>query len=576
MEAYPACLPAYSLTQSIKYPENFKHFDYVNPSAPKRGMLKRSIVGHYDTFDLFSKNGFPAAGLDKVYDTLMTSSLDEPATQYGLLATCMEVASDGRAVVFELNKKAKFHDGRPVLAEDVAFTFNYIKKHAGPEIRHYFREVTDVEVLAKRKVKFVFKSIENKELPLMVGGLAIMPKHYWQEKSFQANPFEMPLGSGPYKIAHYQPGKYIRYERVKDYWAANHPTRLGMSNFDELRWDYYLNEDVAFEAFKSAGYDFRLENVAKRWVTGYPSELIKDGKIIKSEVPNHTPQGMQGIFFNSRRDMFKDRQVRQAIGMAFDFNWTNKQLLHEAYVQSKSYFNNSELAATKAMSQDEKNILKEFSALLPPGYMASMGKNELRFKTLREALMAADKQLNRAGWVIHNGRRVNKLTLKPMKFEIIIVLPAYERIMLPFKHNLKRLGIEANIRLIDSAQYVDRLRSFNYDLTVFSYPASLVPANELMGYWHSTSADLKGSQNIAGIKDPLIDVLIQKVVKAPTYATMKVYVRALDRLLFWQYYAIPQWYTNVSRIAYWDKFSMPNVRPIYGVGIETWWARKDA
>lgn len=574
LQAYATCLPAFSLTQSIKYPSGFKHFDYVNPLAPKGGMLKRAVVGHFDTFDLFPENGFPAIGLDEIYDTLMVSSLDEPATQYGLLATCMEVAPDGRAVVFELNDKAKFHDGRPVLAEDVAFTFDYIKTHAGPEVRHYFREVADVEVLAKRKVKFVFNTADNKELPAMVGGLAIMPKHYWQDKSFKKKPFQMPLGSGPYKIAHFQPGKYIRYERVKHYWAAHHPTRLGTANFDELRWDYYLNEAVSFEAFKSGGYDYRLENVAKRWAAGYPKELVETGKMKKSELVIQTPQGMQGIFFNGRRDMFKDRQVRQAIGMAFDFDWTNKQLLHEAYVQSKSYFNNSELAAPNVVSKEEMDILKRFSTLLPSGYMSSIEKDRPRFKSLREALIAADKQLNRAGWVIHDGRRVNKLTLKPMKFEILIVLPAYERVMLPFKHNLKRLGIEANVRLIDPAQYVDRLRVFNYDLTVFSYPASLVPGNELVSYWHSTSAELNGSRNVGGINDPLVDALITEVVEAPSYKAMKPYVRALDRLLFWQYYAIPQWYTNVSRIAYWDKFSMPSVKPLYAVGLNTWWAQK--
>lgn len=574
-QVFAECQYAISDYGTPKYGESFSHFSYVNPSAPKRGSMVQHAIGSFDTFNQFVSKGSPASGLNLLYDTLMTPSLDEPNTTYGLIAKCIDIAADKKSVVFDINPKAKFSDGTPVTSADVAFTFNLLMKDGSAVYKHYYHDVSHVEMLNDHQVKFFLKNADNRELPLILGQLPVFSKAFWSGKDFANSQFVIPVGSGPYTVSSYQPGKFILYKRNKDYWAANHPTRKGHFNFDIMRWDYYMTDTVAFEAFKSHEYDFRLENSSKLWATGYPKELIAPKKVTKKRLINRQPQGMQGFIFNTRKNIFNNRLVRIAIAKAFDFNWTNQNLFYSQYQRSYSYFNNSELAAPSTLSNSEKVVLNNLGKKLPAGFFEYPVKltNPNGPTEFRQALIEADQLLNQAGWVVTHGRRVNKLTGQPLKFEILIVMPAFERVVLPFKQNLKQLGIDVNVRLVDPSQYADRLRNFDFDMTVYTYAVGLNPGNELRSYWHSSSADIKGSQNLSGIKNPAVDALIMQIIKAENRDEMKQYVHALDRLLMWEFYLIPQWYMDAYRIAYWDKFLLPSVQPPYALGIETWWAK---
>ncbi|MEE2769825.1 MAG: extracellular solute-binding protein [Pseudomonadota bacterium] len=573
--AYADCVHAISKYGEPKYNKTFKHFSYANPNAPKGGKMVQHHIGSFDTFNQFVSKGTPAAGLGLLYDTLMVSSSDEPSSQYGLVAKCIEIADDNKSVIFELNPNAKFSDGSAIKPADVAFTFNLLMQYGAPSIRHYYQDVSHVEMLGDNRVKFYLNSSKNQELPKILGQLPVFSKSFWSGKDFESSQFEAPLSSGPYTISSYQPGKFIQYQRNDHYWAKDHPARKGLYNFDVMRWDYYMNDTVAFEAFKSHEYDFRQEVSSKLWVTGYPEELVKPTKIIKNRMINRQPQGMQGFIFNTRRHIFQDRAVRQAIATAFDFNWTNENLFYSQYQRSYSYFNNSELAAPVSLSGSEREILNGLNTKLPEAFFKSPRSRSypMNQQEFRAALIEADKQLTQAGWVISHGKRVNKLTRQPLEFEILIVMPAFERVILPFKQNLKQLGIDVKIRLVDPSQYVDRLRQFDFDMTVYTYAVGLTPGNELRDYWHSSTADIKGSQNLSGIKNSAVDTLITQIIQAKDRQSMKNHVHALDRVLMWEYYLIPQWYLDAYRVAYWDKFALPSVQPPYSLGIEAWWSK---
>lgn len=572
------CVPAISDYGEPKYSGSFSHFSYTNPNAPKGGKMVRHHIGSFDTFNQFVSRGTPAMGLDLLYDTLMVSSSDEAGSMYGLVAKCIDVAEDKKSVTFELNPDAKFNNGSKIRASDVAYTFNLLMQHGDPSFAHYYHDVSHVEMIGDDKVKFYFKSNHNRELPQILGQLPVLSKSFWSGKNFEASQFSLPLGSGPYAISSYQPGKFIQYQRQKQYWAKDHPVRKGQYNFDVLRWDYYMNDTVAFEAFKSHEYDIRQETSSKLWATGYPEELVIPGKIIKRRMINRQPQGMQGFVFNTRRHIFQSRAVRQAIAKAFDFNWTNKHLFYSQYRRSYSYFNNSELAAPAYFSAMEKQILNGLNKQLPAAFYTHPVtiSNPADQKEFREALIAADKLLNRAGWVVSHGKRVHKLTRQPLSFEILIVMPAFERVILPFKQNLQQLGIDVNVRLVDPSQYADRLRQFDFDMTIYTYSVGLIPGNELRDYWHSSSANVQGSQNLSGIKNPAVDALIMQIIQAKDRETMLHYVHALDRVMMWEYYVIPQWYIDAYRLAYWDEFAFPSVQPPYAIGVETWWKKLSA
>ncbi|MCD6430847.1 MAG: ABC transporter substrate-binding protein [Deltaproteobacteria bacterium] len=563
-----------SLHGELKYPAGFSNFDYVNPLAPKGGILRQAAIGTYDTFNDFILKGVSAAGAGMIYDTLMASAEDEPFSQYGLIAERVELAIDRTFVIFHVNHKARFNDGQPVTAEDVVFTFNLLLEQGQPMYKRYYADVTGVEALDQSRVKFTFKDGNNAELPLIVGQLVVLPRHFWQDKEFNKAGLDLPLGSGPYRIKSFIPGKSVTYERVADYWAADLPVNKGRYNFDTLIYDYYRDATVALEAFKAGEYDFRHENVSKNWATLYNGPQFADGRIIKKEIVHEIPQGVQGFVFNTRRSQFADRRVREALIYAFDFEWSNKNLFYDQYKRSGSYFSNSEMAATGPPSPAEIELLKPFTEQLP----VEVFKDSYHLPTtdghgnIRNNLRRAVALLKSAGWIIKDKKLVDS-SAQPFVFEILLTSPAFERIVLPFKRNLARLGIETKVRVVDTAQYLNRVREFDFDMVVWSFGQSNSPGNEQRYYWHSSVVDIPGSRNLAGINDPVVDALVEKIIHASDRPSLVTRVRALDRVLQWGFYVLPHWHISTFRIAYWSKFAQPRLVPKYGLGLMTWWVK---
>jgi len=560
-----------------KYGPDFKHFDYVNPNAPKGGTIKRSVDrGTFNTFNPYTLKGDPAAGLGLIYESLMTSPQDEAFTEYGLVAESIELPKDRSWVIFNLRKEARWHDGKPITVEDVIWSLDTLRTKGRPFFRFYYKDVTKAEKIGERRVKFTFGDTKNRELPLIIGQLPILPKHYWDERDFEATTLEPPLGSGPYKIKSFIDGRNIVYERVKDYWGANLPVNVGRHNADILQFEYYRDATVALEAFKAGEYDFRVENTSKVWATGYESPAFKDGLYKMQEVRHQSPTGMQGFVFNTRKDLFKDPVVRQALAYAFDFEWTNKNLFYGQYARTNSFFSNSELASRDLPSPEELEILNPLKDQIPPEVFTSTytpptndGSGRIR-KQLREAR----KLLQQAGWIVKDGKLVNAKG-EQFKFEILLVSPAFERIVLPFARNLKRLGIDASVRTVDTAQYRRRLDGYDFDMVVSTFGQSLSPGNEQRAFWGSDAAERRGSRNLMGIKNPAIDKLIDLIISAPDRKSLIIRTRALDRVLLWNHFVIPQWHLRDFRVAFWDKFGRPPETPKYGLAFDAWWVDKD-
>jgi microcin C transport system substrate-binding protein len=565
---------AISMDDTPKYSENFTHFDYVNPNAKKGGFVKLSSIGTYDSFNPFVIKGVSADGLNLIYDTLMVQSDDEPFTEYGLVAKYIEYPKDRSWVIFHINKKARFHDNTPITAEDVKFSFEILIKKGSPIYRRYYSDVSKVEVLDKYRVKFTFKEGSSKEAPLILGQLNIFPKKYWEKHDFSKANLEIPLASGPYKIKSFKAGKSITYERVKNYWAKDLPVMKGRYNFDKIRYDYYRDQTVSLEAFKSGEYDFIQENRSKQWATMYKGPMFNSGKIIKEVIRHYIPLGMQGFAMNTRREIFKDKRVRHAIILAFDFEWTNKNLFYSQYKRTESYYSNSELASRGLPSKEELEILEPLRDLIPEEVFTKeykapktdgTGNNRLN---LRKAM----KLLKQAGYKIENKKLVDK-NGKPFVFEVLIRAKAFERVMLPYQKNLAKLGIKMRIRLVDSSQYINRIRNFDYDMTVVVIGQSNSPGNEQYYYWDSKMADVKGSMNYMGIKNPAVDTLTTLVVSAQTRKDLIYRTRALDRVLLWNHYIVPNWNYPYFRVAYKRKFAKPKIQPKYSLGFFNWWIK---
>lgn len=562
-----------SLYGDLKYKPGFTHFDYTNPAAPKGGTMRYSAIGTFDTLNPYVVNGVPAAGIGLVFDTLMAASQDEPASEYGLVAESADLAPDKLSVLYTLRKEARFHDGTPMTPADVIWTFETLRQKGLPAYREYYGDVTKVAQEGERAVRFYFKSAKNRELPQILGEMPVLSKAYWAGKDFAKTTLTPPLGSGPYKIQSVDPGRSIVYSRVKDYWAADLPVNKGRYNVDTVRYDYYRDATIALEAFKAGQYDVRLENSSKDWATGYNSPVLRAGLIKKVQIPNGMPSGMQGFGYNLRRPIFQDPRVREALAYAFDFEWSNKNLFYGAYQRTRSYFDNSELAATGVPKGEELKILEKFRGKIPdtvftteydpPKYDGS--------GNIRDGLRKALKLLMAAGWTFKGEKLVNAKTGEPFEFEILLDNPQFERIVLPFADNLKRMGITARVRTVDTAQYQRRMDTFDYDMTIVVFPESLSPGNEQREFWGSQAADAQGSRNLLGIKSPIIDELIEGLIQAPDRAGLVAHTRALDRVLQYGYYVIPQFHLAAFRVAYWDKFRRPAVSPKYAVGFDTWW-----
>jgi microcin C transport system substrate-binding protein len=558
----------------VKYGPDFKHFDYVNPNAPKGGTLRLGIPsGTFDTLNPFTLRGVDAAGLGDLFDTLTVASLDEPFTRYGLVAESMEVPENRSWVAFTIRPEARFHDGTPITADDVVFTFDILKSKGHPRYRSYYQSVTGAETVGPRKVRFTFEKGENRELPLIVAELPVLSKAYWADKDFERTTMDVPVGSGPYRVESVDPGRRITYIRDNDYWAKDLPVARGHGNFDRMVYDYYRDSTVALEALKAGEFDFRAENTAKYWATAYDIEAVRDGDLILDKVPHQRSQGMQAFVYNTRREIFKDPRVRRALAYAFDFETTNKNLFYGQYTRTKSYFSNSELASSGLPSGGELAILERFRGRVPDEVFTAVYDTPTTdgAGNIRPNLKSALGLLKEAGWVIRDRKLVFAETGQPMKFEILIFQPVWERIALPFVQNLERLGIDVRVRRVDTSQYKVRVDHFDFDMIVGGWGQSLSPGNEQRGFWGSAYADIPGSRNFVAIKDPVIDELIDMVIAAPDRKSLVERTRALDRVLLWGHYVIPNWHIPYDRIVYWNKFGRPDTLTIRGTSPRTWW-----
>lgn len=564
---------AISLHGDPKYGPDFEHFDYADPEALKGGDVRLHAIGTFDTLNPYTLKGVSAAGLNGLFDTLTEHAADEAFTEYGLLAESIELAPDNSAVTFTLRPEARFHDGSPVTVEDVIFTFETLKTQGHPFYRSYYANVERAEKTGDRKVTFRFSSNDNRELPLIIGQMPVLSRAYWKDRDFQKTTLEAPLGSGPYRVESVDPGRSITYRRNPDYWGADLPVNRGRHNFDRIRYDYYRDGTVALEAFKAGEYDFRLENVSKDWATGYDGPALRSGVIVKENIANQQPTGMQGFVFNTRNELFADPRVREALTLAFDFEWTNENLFYGAYDRTKSYFSNSELASQGSPTEAELRILEPFRGKIPDAVFE--GNPELPVTdgsgNTRANLRKAAKLLKSAGWVVRDGKLVNASTGKPFEFELMLVSPAFERVSLPYGRNLKRLGIDMRVRTVDSAQYQKRLDTFDFDMVVATFGQSLSPGNEQRDLWTSEKATEPGSRNLAGVRDPVVDELVEAVINAPDRQSLVDRTRALDRVLLAGHYVVPHWHLRSFRVAYRDRFSRPATSPPYALGFDTWW-----
>jgi len=562
----------------VKYPEGFSHFDYVNPDAPKGGELRRAVVANgYDSFNPFVARGIAGADIETyLYDTLLASSDDEPFSVYGLIAETIETPEDRSYVIYNLREEARFQDGEPITAEDVKFSFELLTEDGHPRYRSYYQDVSKVTVEGPRRVRFDFSGTVNRELPLILGQLPILPSHYWQDRTFGDNGLDRPVGSGPYRLGKFEAGRSISFERVKDYWARDLGPRKGRFNFDTITYEYYTDDTVALESFRAGNYDFRVESQAKNWATAYTGEVFATGKVKTEAIEHDRPAGMQAFVYNTRREVFKDPAVRRALAYGFDFQWANKNLFFGQYTRTNSYFENSELASSGLPEGRELEILEPYRDQLPEAVFTRQYQppSTAGDRTMRDNLREALTQLRAAGYVIENGTMINKTTGEPLSFEVMLFQKTFERVILPFKNNLKKLGIEVAVRLVDSNQYAQRWRTRDFDMTVGVFPQSDSPGNEQRGYWHSSSADVDATRNLAGVSDPVIDELVEYLIGAPSREELVYRTRALDRVLLHDHYVIPNWFLASDRIAYWSFLKRPDAVPKNGADVNNWWVER--
>ncbi len=579
---------AYTVLGEPALPAGFPHFPYVNPTAPKGGEVALASVGTFDNFNPFILRGSAdghgisswvgLAGVGSgtssghVWESLLTGSADEASTGYGHLAESIEVAADKTWTAFTLRPEAKFSDGTPVTAEDAAWTFRTLIEKGRPAYRIQYTDVKDVVVEGPRRMRFNFNTGRNRDLPLMVGGLPVLPKHFFETRDFSKPLTEAPVGSGPYRVSAFELGRSIVYSRDPKWWAANMPTGIGTNNFDRVRIEYFRDSTVAMEAFKAGKSDIRGENISKNWATAYDFPAVKTGLVLRRDFPHQLPQGMQGWAMNTRRAVFADPRVRQAIGLAFDFEWTNKNLFYSAYTRTGSYFTNTDNAAAGLPSPAERALLEPYRASLPMGLFdrpfalpVTDGSG-----TNRDQLKQALELLREAGWTVKD-RKLVDANGRQLSFTILVYDPSFERIALPYVQSLLKLGLDAKVRSVDAAQYQRLTDDYDYDMILTSYGTSELPGNETRDYWSCASRDPKGGNNVSGICDKAIDALIEKIVAADAREPLRDAARALDRVLLWNWYMVPNWHGGAFHIAHWDRFSFPGKPMREGVNFDTWW-----
>lgn len=561
---------AFAVLGEPKYEANFTHFDYVNPAAPKGGTITLSALGTFDNFNRFALRGVAAERTDALYDTLFVTSDDEPGSYYPLIADSARYADDFSWAEVTLNPRARFHDGSPVKASDVAFTFHKFMTEGVPQFRLVFKGAT-VKAIAPLTVRIELAE-PGKESMLSLFSLPVMPESFWKNHKLSDPISTPPLAGGPYRITHWKMGQYLVYSRVKDYWAANLPVNRGRWNFDTIRYDYYLDDNVAFEAFKAGAFDLRAEVSPKNWATRYVGKNFSNHFIVKDEQKNESAQDTRWLAFNIQRPVFADRRVRQAITLAFDFEWMNKALFYGAYSRTNSYFQNTEYAARQYPDAPELTLLAPLKAEVPPDVFTSIFEPPTSKGDGydRDNLLKASKLLDDAGWVLKNQKRVNTQTGKLLSFELLLSSAGNNQWVLPFQHNLERLGVTVEIRQVDNAQITNRMRNRDYDMMPRVWQAQPWPNTNLRISW--ASEYINSTYNAPGVKSPVIDNLINQIIAAQGDKTKLVPLgRALDRVLTWNYYMLPMWFMGEDRLAYWDKFSQPSIRPIYSLGLDNWW-----
>jgi len=557
-----------------KYPADAGPPDYLDPGAPKGGTVKLGARGTFDSLHPFIVKSVPAAGITSIWDTLCWSSRDEASTEYGLIAETMEWPDDRSWVAFTLRPQARFHDGTPITVEDVIFTFDILKAKGKPEYAFYYHDVLKAEKTGERKVLFTFRDSSNKELPLIVGQLPVLPAKWWATRDFEKVSLEVPLGSGSYKVESFDVGRSIAYRRVDDWWAKDLWMNRGRNNFEVFRYEYYRDVTVQFEAFKAGEIDIRQENIARNWATAYDIPPVKDGRIQRAEIPHELPTGMQCFAFNTRRDIFKDRRVREAIATMFDFAWSNKNLFYGLYKRNISFFGNSELASSGLPTPAELKYLEPLRGKIPDEVFTQEFKPPETDGTgnVRELARRALSLLKDAGWEIKDGKMTEVKTGKKLAFEMMLSDASFERVVLPYKQNLERIGIDMNVRTIDTAQAKRREDEFDYDMMVEGFGQSLSPGNEQRDFWGSKSADTPGSRNTIGIRDAAIDSLIDSLIAAPDRESLMTVTHALDRVLLWSHFVVPNWHSSTAYVAYWNRFGRPAKSARYApVAFDTWW-----
>jgi len=577
----------YAQFGTLKYPARFTHFDWVNPQAPKGGTLRVMAFGTFDTVNPYTFKGtspvttanFLQYGINELNEPLMVGtgqyspSGDEPASSYGLIAQSVEYSEDRSWVVFNLRPEARFHDGAPITAYDVAFSYRLLLKDGHPLYRTALQEVLRVDILNKQRIRFVFKRSGNPLLILRLGELPVLPQHYWKDRDFKATTFEPPLGSGPYRITSVTPGRQLIFERVKDYWGKDLPVNRGKYNFDRMEVEFYRDSDVAFEAFKAGEFDIYIEHQAKNWVNGYNFPAVRRGEVIKAQIPHQIPTQTQGLFMNSRRATFADVRTREALGLMFDFEWTNRALFSDAYKRTSSYYPNSEFTASGLPVSHEWLMLKPYKEQLParlftePFTLPKTDGRGIPRETMRKALAL----LAEAGWKLH-GQRLQDKDGQPLRFELLLVNPSLERLYQPYIENLNSIGIDARLRTVDRAQYKQRLDQFDFDMISMTLGQTLSPGLEQWQYFHSSQVNVKGSKNYAGIANPVVDHLLEQLLAARTRDEQVAAGKALDRVLLWQHYSIPNWYLNYHRLAYRNRLAFVTTPP-YTLGLSAWWLK---
>ncbi len=557
-----------------KYPADAGPPEYVNPSAPKGGSVRLGARGTFDSLHPFIVKSVPAAGITAIWDTLCWASRDEASTEYGLVAETIEWPEDRSWVAFTLRPQARFHDGTPITVEDVIFTFDILKTKGAPNYAFYYHDVLKAEKVGDRKVLFTFRDNTNKELPLIVGQLPVLPSKWWATRDFEKVSLEIPLGSGAYKVDSFDVGRSITYRRVDDWWARDLWMNRGRNNFEVMRYEYYRDATVQFEAFKAGDIDIRQENIARNWATAYDIPAVRDGRIIKAEIPHELPTGMQCFAFNTRREIFSDRRVREAIATMFDFAWTNKNLFYGLYKRNVSFFGNSELASSGLPTPGELKYLQPLRGKIPEEVFTKEFKLPETDGTgnVRELARRALSLLKEAGWEVKDGKMTETKTGRKLAFEMMLNDASFERVVLPYKQNLERIGIDMTVRTVDTAQAKRREDDFDFDMIVEGFGQSLSPGNEQRDFWGSKAAGSSGSRNTIGIRNEAIDTLIDTLIAAPDRQSLIDATRALDRVLLWSHFVVPNWHSSTVYVAYWNRFARPAKSARYApLAFDTWW-----